>query len=391
MPAQPELPTQDTPGSAATGTPAPETSVDATASGTVGAAGTGRPARQWGLDALRVVAVCGVVAIHVVGLVLGHDDLRHTLTWWTAAAIDLGVTWVVPVFVMISGALTLAPRAHAAGPAAFYRKRFVRIIPALVAWHLVYLVGVRVLWRGEELSLNLLARNLMDARVFTALYFLWLIAGLYLVAPVLAAFLKDGGRRRAMILAGVALAFTMVTFVASGAAAMIGAPRPIHLGALTMWWPYVGYFVAGWALHRVVLGRRGLVVAGVLAVLLMAEAVWQWGVRPEHPWLQALLPVGYLGTTVAVAAVCVFLLAVGVGARVTPPPRVGRILVRLSDASFGVFLMHLLVLEVLRQTVPGVAEARSLVLMVGAYLVIVLVSFAASLGAARVPYLRTIV
>ncbi|GAB3975226.1 acyltransferase family protein [Plantactinospora veratri] len=158
-----------------------------------------------------------------------------------------------------------------------------------------------------------------------------------------------------------------------------------------MWWPYVGYFLAGWALHRVVLGRRGLLLAGVLAVLLMAEAVWQWGVSPEHRWLQTLLPVGYLGGTVAVAAICLFLLAVGIGARVTPSERSGRLLVRLSDASFGVFLVHLLVLELLRQTVPEVAEGRSLPLMLGAYLVILVVSFAASLGAARVPYLRAIV
>ncbi|MEE6311670.1 acyltransferase family protein [Plantactinospora veratri] len=389
MPAQPELPTQDA-SVTETGASAPTPPADAPVTAGV-AAGGGRPVRQYGLDALRVLAVCGVVAVHVIGLVLGHDDLRHTLAWWTAAAIDLGATWTVPVFVMISGALTLAPRAHAAGPVAFYRKRFVRIVPALVVWHLVYLVGVRMLWRGEELTLTLLARNLMDARVFTALYFLWLIAGLYLVAPVLAAFLKDGGRRRAMILAGVALAFTLVTFAVSGMATMIGAPRPIHLGALTMWWPYVGYFLAGWALHRVVLGRRGLLLAGVLAVLLMAEAVWQWGVSPEHRWLQTLLPVGYLGGTVAVAAICLFLLAVGIGARVTPSERSGRLLVRLSDASFGVFLVHLLVLELLRQTVPEVAEGRSLPLMLGAYLVILVVSFAASLGAARVPYLRAIV
>ena len=37
--------------------------------------------------------------------------------------VDIGNVWVIPVFVMVSGALVLGPRAHAAGPRAFYRKR----------------------------------------------------------------------------------------------------------------------------------------------------------------------------------------------------------------------------------------------------------------------------
>ncbi|MFD0595628.1 acyltransferase family protein [Catellatospora coxensis] len=65
--------------------------------------------RNHGLDALRVAAILGVVAIHVFGLMVGNDDLRGTLPWWIATAIDMGAVWCVPVFIMISGALVLAP------------------------------------------------------------------------------------------------------------------------------------------------------------------------------------------------------------------------------------------------------------------------------------------
>ena len=58
---------------------------------------------------------------------------------------DLMFVWAVPVFVMISGALVLDRSAHAAGPAAFYRRRFARILPPLIAWNLICLtfVGTR--------------------------------------------------------------------------------------------------------------------------------------------------------------------------------------------------------------------------------------------------------
>src|SRR5262245_57812335 len=86
--------------------------------------------RRLGLDLLRVISIAGVVAIHTFGYMVGNDDLRGTPTWWIATAIDLGVVWVVPVFVMISGALVLHPKAHAQGPWVFYKKRFRRILPA---------------------------------------------------------------------------------------------------------------------------------------------------------------------------------------------------------------------------------------------------------------------
>ena len=270
------------------------------------------------------------------GNLVENDGWRGTLRWWAAVAIDIGAVWVVPVFVMISGALVLGAWAHAAGPGAFYRKNG-RLLPALVVWHLVYLLVVRVALRGQELTGPALTQMLIDGKVYIQLYFLWLIAGLYVVAPVLAAFLRDGGRRRAMIMAGVALSWTLAVFVVVGVAGMAGLARPIWLGSLTRWWPYVGYFLAGWALHRLVLKSRWLAVTALVTVVVLAEMIWQYGIAPAHPNLQALLPVSYLGLTTAVASICVFLIAVGLGARYRPGPRVAGALARLSDASFGRF------------------------------------------------------
>ncbi|GLY99665.1 acyltransferase family protein [Actinoplanes sp. NBRC 103695] len=344
-----------------------------------------RPRRQWELDALRVIAIVGVVAIHVSGLLLAHG--KGTLSWWAAVTVNVGSTWVVPVFVMISGALLLAPRAHVDGPAAFYRKRFVRILPALVAWHLIYLFGVRVLLRGEPFRPRSALINLLDAKTFTALYFLWLIAGLYVIAPVIAAFLRGGGPRRAFCVAGVALLSTQMAYGLSTLSSLLGEPRPIHLGAWNQWWPYVGLFVAGWALRGVVLRPAGIVTAAVVGVLAVAEPIWQYA-DPHR--LLAFLPITRLGPMMAVAAICFFLVAVGVGARVTPAPRAAFALRRLSDAAFGVFLVHLLILEVLRVALPPVEAARSPWVLAATFVVTLTVSFVISLAAAKARYVRAI-
>ncbi|MFG1652360.1 acyltransferase [Micromonospora sp. NPDC049275] len=367
--------------------PLPAQAAEATASGNPP---VGRPPRRYGLDVLRLLAICGVVAIHVFGTYVANDDRRGSRNWWLATAVDIGAIWTVPVFVMISGALVLAPRLHQAGPAAFYRRRFARVLPALVAWHLIYLFGVRMLLRGEELTGKGLTLLLIDGKLYTALYFLWLIAGLYLVAPVLAAFLAAGGQRRAYGTAAVALGWTLAAFIVSGIAGLIGVSRPIHLGAWTMWWPYVGYFLAGWALRNTRLRGWQLPVAALVALALLAEAVWRWGAKPDLPVLQALLPVSYVGATVALAAICLFLVALSLGDRWRPSERTGRLIVDLSNASFGVFLVHLLLLALIQAAFPQLPVGESLLTTAATFAVVIVGSFAVSLGAARVPYLRAI-
>ncbi|MEU4675471.1 acyltransferase [Micromonospora sp. NPDC023737] len=349
-----------------------------------------RPPREYGLDVLRVVAICGVVAIHVFGAIVGQDDLRGNLGWSIATVIDIGAIWTVPAFIMISGAFVLDPRAHRAGPLAFYRRRFARILPAMIVWHVLYVVVVRMAMRGEEVTASGLARQLIDGKVYTALYFLWLIAGLYVIAPVLAPFLHAGGRHRALITAGVALGWTMVAYMIPGWALLLGDSRPNTLTSWNRWWPYVGFFIAGWALRKVVLNRLWTTVALLGAGLLLAEVIWQYAVAPRHRLLQSTFPVMATGTLVAAATLLIFLAAVSIGARITWRPVVARTVVRLSDASFGVFLIHLLVFEIFRQLIPDVAAGRSLEVIGLVYPAVLAISFGVSMVAARIPYVRAV-
>src|SRR5687767_6893882 len=120
--------------------------------------------RDFGLDILRIVSICGVVAIHVFGHLVGRAP-RDSRTWWIAVTLDIAWIWVVPVFVMISGALILGSR-QLADPRLFYRRRAVRLVPALIAWNLIYLIGVRLWMRGEDLTVKRVLQLLVDGSVF---------------------------------------------------------------------------------------------------------------------------------------------------------------------------------------------------------------------------------
>ncbi|MFF1574059.1 acyltransferase [Leifsonia sp. NPDC058292] len=343
------------------------------------------------LDVLRIGAILGVIAIHVFAGIVGNPAIRGSGTWWVATIVDIGGIWVVPVFVMVSGALLLSPRVHADGPAAFYRKRLLRLGPAFVVWQVFYIVVVRILISHEHLTALQTIGLVVDGKAYTQLYFLWLIAGLYLVAPVLAAFLSGGGQRRALVFAGSVLLFTVAVVGLSGLSALFGDPHPIVLNALTQWLPYVGFFLAGWALRTVVLSPGWTVAAALVTAALLAETIWQYGSASRPAWLQAVSPVGYDGAVVAAASLGVFVVVQSLFARVTAlRERGARMLAQLSDAAFGVFLVHFFFLTLAVTLFPGlnVARSNSLPVAILLWAGIAVLSFAVSLAARRVPGLR---
>lgn len=348
------------------------------------------PNRNSGYDVLRIVSICGVVAIHTFGAMVLHDSITWSAGWWLALVLSAGFVWAVPVFVMLSGALNLAPRAHRDGPGRFYARRAKRILPALIAWNLIYLVGIRMLVLGQTFSKRDLVATIVDADVYPQLYFLWLILGLFLIAPVIAAFLNAGGARRALIMAAASLGFTMVVFMVPGIMAWLGVPRPIPLGALTMWLPYVGYFIAGYALSIVVIPRFWLAVMAIVGVLLVAGAILQRAFVEHLALLQAITPVGYLGAGVAASAICVFAVGTKVFERAVVSDRAKRFTATVSDASFGVFLVHLVVLLAVYKLYPAFSGGTSFFASAVSYVIVLVVSFAISIGARRVPWLRAI-
>ncbi|KAA9152249.1 acyltransferase [Microbacterium lushaniae] len=347
--------------------------------------------RRWAWDVLRVISVVGVVAIHVFAAGVADADQRNSLRWWYAVVMDLGFVWVVPLFVMLSGALLLAPRQHERGTAAFYRRRLLRLAPAFVLWQLFYLAVVWPLVSGEFPSFAEAVTSVLDGRTYTHLYFLWLIVGLYAVAPVLASYLHAAGPRRAAWFAGITLAITAATWSASSIAGYAGSPRPLTLMALTQWLPYVGFFLAGWALRDLRLRAGALWGCAIATVIVIGVVVWQYGTAGSHPVLDALLPVAYPGILVTLATLGVFVTGNSVFGALVPGPAGARVLQAMSDAAFGVFLVHFAVMLAIRQIPAFQDEPTAPLTLTLIWMLTVVLSFLVTLLLLRIPVLRRIV
>jgi surface polysaccharide O-acyltransferase-like enzyme len=290
------------------------------------------------LGVLRVTAAFGVVALHVISLWLRGTD-PGTAAWWIADFYDATTRWCVPVFIMISGALLLDPRRFQS-PGVFYRRRMGRILAPLAFWTVVYL-GLRVCFEHDPWPL--LARDVVRGHPYGHLWYLYVIAGLYWITPLLQPFVGRASRR--------ALVWTVVSLlVAVSAHSLIstftaGQGKPT---VFSMFIAYIPYYLCGYLLRLVVVPHGWIkylvleIVAVWLAIALGTGLFFgrvDFYLSSHHSILIILLSAG------------IFLLAFGLlGQPGIDRAQSWKVLRSLDGTSFGVYLIHPLCLFVVMRS-----------------------------------------
>ncbi|WP_162802762.1 acyltransferase [Ornithinimicrobium avium] len=340
---------------------------------------------------LRVVAILGVVLIHTVGSTAAGPGSTTTVDGWVARVLDLSFLWAVPVFVMLSGALSLDPsRFRGSGP--YLRKRAWRLVPAVVVWNVVFVVYMALTrdgwWQGPRAALALV----LQGRVAPHLYFFWIVLGLSVLTPVLVPWVARASRRELFVAALVAYAVPVLSTWPLGTDD--GRVALSHV-AWTWWLPYVGPYLMGRALRGVLLPRRWVPVSALAVVGLCGLLSWQWRNPAAPAWLEEWSGAHYYSPSVAVLSVLVLLLAQttvrdgGALAHVAGPA-VMRVAGPVGSATLGIFGLHYLVLLVGIDTgVLGEPVAPWPVLLLRAAVVAVVTTLLV-LGLRRVPVVRAV-
>ncbi|MET9331106.1 acyltransferase [Streptomyces cellulosae] len=272
--------------------------------------------RRYDIDLLRVLCTAAVVLVHASAEFI---DAGHRTSGVLG---DTAGRFAVPVFFAMAGwaALSGAP----VGDETRLLSRLGRILRPMAVWTALYLLCAYL--TGDS-GIGAEAASALFGSVEAAFHLWYLYA--YVPLLLLLGVLVLVVRRRALPLRALTL---LVAFAV--APALAGDVREITGWAPPGWgWSVplstVVYAVAGAALLAAPrLGPRALWAAGA-AVAFAALAVYQLTVR--HP-------AAYGG--VAVAAVTFAVLGTAAGVRV--PERVRPLVARLSDASFGTYLVHLL-------------------------------------------------
>ncbi len=212
------------------------------------------------INKLRVLAIYMVVTAHVAMWQTMATE-SFTFNWWLGCWLFYLAHLSIPVFVMISGALLLDDSRRESA-AQFYRRRMIRVGIPLVVWTCVYLV-VRVVMDHEELSVGRAVTLILTGDPYYHLWFLYMIAGLYLITPPLRTFVRCSSPAERILVIVIGLILANAYFQTD--VLLWNNQRSIF----TMFIPYISFYLCGYEL-RLIDPRKVSLKYLVLAVLISA-------------------------------------------------------------------------------------------------------------------------
>jgi len=217
------------------------------------------------INKLRILSIYAVVTAHVtIGLTMASTPF--SFNWWLGTTIFYACHCSIPIFVMISGALLL-DSSREESLREFYRKRMVRVGVPLACWTIVYLC-VRAFVDHESLTAGRVFELIITANPYYHLWFLYMIAGLYLVTPPLRTFVRHATRRERVFVIVLMLVLANAYFQAD--ALLWQNQRSIF----TLFIPYIALYLCGYELARIdpckIPPTRYMVLALAICVFYLA-------------------------------------------------------------------------------------------------------------------------
>ena len=323
--------------------------------------------REAWLDFLRVTACFLVMTVHATEpFYLGGDGtlvLSGADAFWVSLFEGIA-RCCVPLFVIASGYLQLPLRYDTW---TFFRRRFMRIVVPMVIWTLVYAFA----YGSPVANLKGLLFNFNYAAGH--LWFVYMLLGLYLIMPVLSPWLEKVSAKELGVFLGLWALTLCIPFVreaAGGMATMIyaadGLPAPalFPLWGEASWNPFglfyyvsgfVGYLLLGVFVKRFVPEGRLVRAVGWTLFLLgfilvcfgFMQRIMASGSFPVEGSVEVAVAweaaISFCGLPVALTALGLTLVyRSGSGEGSSAFYR--HIVLPLSTAGYGMYLMHMLVL-----------------------------------------------
>ena len=296
-------------------------------------------------DLIRVVATVLVVIVHVSGQITNvWGDVPNG--WWFIADIYGGIARIcVPLFFMISGYLLL-PRSESLG--IFYRKRIPKLLIPLIVWSLIY-VGWFCNEHPGTCTPSLIQDMLLVRGAYYHLWFLRALLGIYLILPALRLMVQvDGNRMILWYVVSLWLIFqTGLTLAKQFWGFQLGLNVPLATG-------FMGFFLLGHLLGPWRLSRFSILLAASIWVLATFVTILGTYLMTRDSGKFEGFFYDFTSLNVILASAAAFLLLQQVSeSKFLASPKVHDFIRGLASGSFGIYLVHILVIEVLQRKIPG--------------------------------------
>lgn len=335
-------------------------------------------------DILRIIACFAVIMLNLTSKWFNILSL-NTQSWMVLNVYNGLAHVAVPVFVMISGALFLNPEKQIGLPV-LLKKNVLRIAIAFIFWSGLYSVidrlqGVRV----RDVAFGFISGH-------DHLWFLYMIAGLYLVTPLLRKLTESEKLTKYFLLLWFLFSVLLTTAEAGVSYFKSYFPHWIDViqeaANVNLVTGYVGYFVLGNFLHRRESSKkeRGIVYAlGMLGAASTVLFTYLYSVRTGALDMSFYNNIS-LGVMLESTAIFVFF---KYHAPQQKDNAFQKLITAVAICSFGIYLVHMLIIQIVPTVLPFELNVRPLAVFIPIYAVAVfLLSFLIAFILKKIPFIN---
>ncbi|OON94918.1 MAG: hypothetical protein ATN31_00290 [Candidatus Epulonipiscioides saccharophilum] len=291
------------------------------------------PDRVTYLDILRIIAIECVIWLHaMVGFIISAS-IYGSISWKLFLIINEVIRAGVPIFLMLSGYLALKSKL---GITAFYRRRFLRILVPLLSWNIIYFFW-SMIYLGEKFSSEAFLSGLFNEGHYYHMWFVYMLLGIYFVAP----FLK-------IIIENISIKATIgLFFIIIFAQTIVPVINRVSGLGWQVKYPvfenYVGYFILGYILGEVNLSKATRIIIYLSTIIGGGLAIIGNFRASSIEGINLIYNGGYSFNH--------YFVAMGIFVFIKYCPikytlRTQKFLHGWSDIIFGVYFIHVIVLEI---------------------------------------------
>lgn len=295
--------------------------------------------RETELDILRIFALLMVILVHVCGMQV--KKLPSTdMDWRILVFLRAIVTWEVPVYVMISGRFFLDPKRNVS----FGKigKAILRLALAFILWDVIYQIYYIAVGAYEDLNWKgILSEALAGPYHF---WYLWMLVGMYAVTPFLRKIVLDKKLTEYFLV--LYLVFQFLTEYGQ-TLPLIGSTVQAVLSKTHFHFTlgYSGYYVLGYYLYQYPISDKAEKTLYAVGAALLIGAACGNTYRSIREGFEDVWYTQYLLPNIVIEAMAVYTFAVKRISGIRFSEKGIRWITALSDYSFGVYLIHALVIE----------------------------------------------
>ncbi len=304
---------------------------------------------------------------------------------YQSIAVPLGV----PLFLMLTGALLLQPEKTNEPLGVFFKKRWSRLGLPTLFWCVAYFAW-DFLVQGIPFTSSAIIQGLLNGP-YTQLWYLYVLAGLYLLTPILRVFMAHANQ--------TLIKYFVILWVISVAVLPffgLFSPYMLNENVFTLT-GYVGFFVLGTYLLTVNVPRKTLLTLAALGVAL--TAVGTYALAATVGGTEMYFFQQYFSPTILLTSTMVFLLLLTSKPPSTQkdahPSIISRLIQLISENTLGIFFIHVMIIESIQKGYLGFTLNRTILNPIVEVPILTIIVMFISLGIIlllkKIPYLKRLI